>query len=90
MKTTLYLILTSFLCFSSFSCLFGQSKKNAKTRYDDSPIIIPRNADILKYKTSVNKGEVLPNFNPIGTSWSQRVISYAFQNGTNDIVANDE
>lgn len=70
-----------FLCtfyFISTIIAYGQ-------KYDDWPVTRTTNADIKNGSKDV-KG----NFVPIGTTWNHRVISYFFQNGTNDINANDE
>lgn len=43
-----------------------------------------------KDNSIVGKDEFTPNFVPIGTKWNHRIISYFFNNGTDDIAANNE
>lgn len=84
MKINFYFLILALLCISGLSETFGQ------TRYDEFPTTIPRNADIRKKNDSEGKGGAQTNFVPIGTSWPNRIISYAFQNGTADIAGDDE
>ncbi len=51
--------------------------------YDNFPTTVPSNA-------KVNRDDVTTNYVPIGTQWNRRVITYAFQNGTPDIVGDGE
>ncbi|PRY35975.1 matrixin [Spirosoma oryzae] len=80
MKTTFYLLMM--LSCLSFLPALGQAK------YDDFPTTVPRNADVGKKKS--NKDGPSTNFVPIGTSWGRRVLSYAFENGTDDIAGDNE
>jgi hypothetical protein len=63
---------------------FGQNqvKINRSTLYDDWPVTVESN-DLQ------SKG-ITTNFVPLGTTWDHRTITYFFQNGTDDIAANNE
>lgn len=80
MKTKLYSLLASVLFIGTISNVFGQAK------YDNFPTTLPRNADIGNQK----KEGAETNFVPVGTSWANRIITYGFQNGTDDINGDDE
>lgn len=49
--------------------------------YDDWPITVKANADRGK-----KKGDISPNFTPVGSTWNRRILTYFFQNGTTDIA----
>lgn len=53
--------------------------------YDDWPVTRSSNATINKEPKNPSV-----NFVPIGTTWGHRIITYFFQNGTNDIDTNTE
>lgn len=85
MKKKILLILS---CFSIFTGVtYGQSNKNQNDTvyYDDWPIT--RSSNI---RPEFLGDGIQPNFVPIGTVWNHRVLSYFFDNGTNDIASNGE
>jgi len=67
--------------------IFGQQEnsKSKKAIYDDWPVTVKSNADRKNSSRDVNI-----NYIPIGTTWDHRIITYFFQNGTNDIAGNEE
>ena len=71
--------------------IFFSSRVNAQVYYDDWPVTRKSN-DPSKDNSIVRTGtdSIAPNFVVIGTEWSHRIITYFFQNGTADIVGNDE
>lgn len=65
-----------------FSRVDGQIvRKDTVTLYDDWPITLPANADIEKYKD----GQINPLYVLIGSKWNKPLLTYFFQNHTNDI-----
>lgn len=68
---------------------FFSLKTHGQVYYDDWPITRKSN-DRSKDNSIVGKDEFTPNFVPIGTKWNHRIISYFFNNGTDDIAANNE
>ena len=63
----------------------------AQVYYDDCPKTIKRNADIGTVQNiDPANGYVAPNFVLMGRSWNRRILTFAFQNGTPDIINNEE
>lgn len=67
--------------------IFGQQEnsKSKKAIYDDWPITVKSNAEKKNSSSDVNV-----NYVPIGTIWDHKIISYFFENGTDDIAGNGE
>ncbi|GIV36398.1 MAG: hypothetical protein KatS3mg032_0777 [Cyclobacteriaceae bacterium] len=86
------ILLTFVLCFIvSFTGLsqHNPQKESSKGKkvvlYDDWPVTVESNASKIK-----SSGDITINFVPIGTTWDHRVITFFFQNGTDDIAGNNE
>ena len=83
-------ILITFLVYfiSLFICL-GQNQSNRKDKeklyYDDWPVTVESNANRKLISKDPNIDYVT-----VGTTWDHRIITYFFQNGTNDIDGNNE
>lgn len=66
-----------------FSSAQAQTVNNDTTfLYDNWPTIVPSNADVGK---KFKDGQINPNYVPIGSVWNKRLLTYFFQNHTNDI-----
>ncbi len=77
-----------FVCFTVITG-FSQSHYNNQNKkrvvYDDWPVTVESNAEATQsLKDSITR------FVPIGTIWDHRIITYFFENGTNDIAGNNE
>lgn len=78
--------LLTFLLFIATYQVFSQNKK--QVLYDDWPTTVPSNGD--RTKEARKEGDVNSSFVPIGTTWNHRIITYFFQNGTDDLAGNNE
>lgn len=79
-KTLLIVLNLSFLITFGFAQI-----KSKKVLYDDWPTTKTTNVREKNKSTGPTT-----SFVPIGTTWDHRIITYYFDNGTNDINANDE
>ena len=77
-------LLTIFSLLILFNSSYSQSK-GKKVFYDDWPTTRSSNVRLDK-----ESGAITVNFVPIGTIWDHNIITYFFQNGTDDINADNE
>lgn len=82
-------LVTFLFCFITALVCLGQnhsdSRNKEKLYYDDWPVTVESNANRKLISKDLNVDWV-----PIGTTWDHRIITYFFQNGTNDIDGNNE
>lgn len=75
--------------FLTIVSVLSQNPTNKKEKkcylYDDWPVTVTSNANAKQQSSDVSV-----NFVPIGTTWDHRIITYFFQNGTDDIAGNNE
>ncbi len=76
-------------CFISVFICPGQNQNNREHQenlyYDDWPVTVESNAN----RRLISKDPGI-DYVTIGTTWDHRIITYFFQNGTNDINGNNE
>lgn len=72
------------LCLWETSAFAQKVLDKKRLKYDDWPITVTANAN-----KSSSSGEVTPNFVTRG-AWDHKIITYFFQNGTNDMAGTTE
>lgn len=83
MKNILLLLL---LLIAVINSSLAQSKK--AVLYDNWSVTVTTNDRSIDSKSK--KGDPTTNFVAVGTQWNHRIITYFFQNGTPDILNDDE
>lgn len=83
MKNILLLLLVLIVAINN-----SQAQNKKAILYDDWPVTVTTNDRRVVPKSK--KGDFTTNFVAVGTQWDHRVITYFFQNGTPDIINNDE
>jgi len=79
-------ILLLLLLIGAINSSMAQTKK--AILYDDWSVTVTTNDRSAAPKSK--KGDLTTNFVAVGTQWDHRIITYFFQNGTPDIVNDDE
>ncbi|GAA4419489.1 hypothetical protein GCM10023187_53850 [Nibrella viscosa] len=81
----IYKALTAFLLIiTTKSLTLGQGSKKESALYDDWPVTVSSNLTQGKKNTNVSA------YFSINRSWNHRILTYYFQNGTNDIAGDGE